>query len=145
MCNKRIFLLLWSFCINHCKIALKFSAVISQVSIKLLCYYFYSFDIYKEHCTKCYRTTRVSASIRLQATRLVCHATWSVLGTRLKTVEMLTSSVCTEKVQIVETVNYSSRYHIFALSSVKIIFTPFSHLYSLHRNMVRVLNRNSRK
>lgn len=58
--------------------------------------------------------------------------------------EALTSSACTEKVQIAENVYYSSRYHIFAQSSLKIICTPLSH-YSLHHYMVRVnLNRNSR-
>lgn len=44
--------------------------------------------------------------------------------------EALTSSACTEKVQIAENVYYSSRYHIFAQSSLKIICTPLSHLFT---------------
>lgn len=44
--------------------------------------------------------------------------------------EALTSSACTEKVHIVENVYYSSRYHIFAQSSLKIICTPLSHLFT---------------
>lgn len=57
--------------------------------------------------------------------------------------EALTSSACTEKVQIVENVYYSSRYHIFAQSSSKIICTPFSHLFTSPLHGVN-LNRNLR-